>query len=155
MDTNHVVRTMHLHKYVPLVRFSRTVSKCGTSQMNDKYLFIDHVETCCCVPTPGLYLTSRHVTCVCVCVDDYHHSVLRLVKDASRGKAITRISQTPGKCTTSKKVCQINRSWEQYDKYSLGSLYNARLYLCICQIHQQRGRGLWRARIRIYWHHVC
>jgi len=80
--------------------------------------------------------------CVCVCVDDYHHSVLGLVKHASRGKAITRISQTSGKRTASTNVCQINWSWEQYDKYSLGSLYNARLYLCICQIHQQWGRGL-------------
>ena len=75
--------------------------------------------------------------CVCACVDDYHHSVHRFAKHASRGKAITRTRQTSGKCTASTKICQINWAWEEYDKYSLGSLYNARLYWCICQIHKQ------------------
>jgi hypothetical protein len=105
VDTNHVVGTVHLYIYLPLVPLPPTAGKCGTSQRN-YCLFTDQLQTCCCVPTAGLYLTSIHAFCVCVCacVNDYNHSVHRFAKHASRGKAITRTSQTSGMCTASTKV---------------------------------------------------
>jgi hypothetical protein len=59
VDNCHVVGTVHLHTYWPVVRLPATVGKCDTNQRNRQCVFICQLETCCCVSRTRLYLTSR------------------------------------------------------------------------------------------------
>ena len=61
--TCHVVWTVRMCSYLPLVHFSPPVSTCDAYQRNQQCLFTYCVESCC-VPVT-LYLTSREVICVC------------------------------------------------------------------------------------------
>jgi hypothetical protein len=68
--------------------------------------------TWCCVPTARLHFNKQaHY----LCVDNRHHTVPRVLRVGSRsqwpGKHVARVRGT--------NVCQINRSWKQYDNYCI------------------------------------
>ena len=101
------------------------------------------------------YVTSRQVACVCVCVracklvsfgmsiglvhelwerhqSDWARSWqvtpgTNIGQLTNRGNSTTSIPSAP--CTVHSYwcICQVHQSWEQYDKYSLRSLYTAQL----------------------------
>ena len=78
------------------------------------------------------------------------------VKYTSRGNSTTSITLVPCTVHSFWCICQVHQSWEQYDKYSLGSLYSSQflVYLSSTQSWEQYDKyylgSLYRAQLLVY-----